>query len=88
MREADPVIELIRKELNRSLHLFERDQQEEGLEQDKENDEKKGRFKRMSKSSLNRRTAHRSIKSPGSRARKEMISNLVKKNDRHWPGDH
>ena len=37
------------KELNRSHHLFERDQQEESLDQDKENVEKEGRFKRMSK---------------------------------------
>ena len=52
VREAEPLIELIRKELNRSHHLFERDQQEESLDQDKENVEKEGRFKRMSKSSL------------------------------------
>ena len=50
VRNAEPVIELIRKELNRSHHLFERDQQEESLDQDKENVEKEGRFKRMSKS--------------------------------------
>ena len=49
MRNAEPVIEFIRKELNQSHQLFERDQQEEGLDQDKENDEKEGSFKTMSK---------------------------------------